>query len=77
VQNGFVSLKDDKNNFAAQNIVPLVTTSKVTTTITAVANAVSAKLTTLDLATLVNDVANKKQDPQTVAKAWDQSNGLG
>jgi osmoprotectant transport system substrate-binding protein len=77
ITDGFVSLKDDKNNFAAQNIVPIVTTSKVTPTITATANAVSAKLTTADLLDLVNQVQNQKKDPQTVAKAWDAKNGFG
>ncbi|MDX6255554.1 MAG: osmoprotectant transport system substrate-binding protein [Frankiales bacterium] len=76
VENGFVSLTDDKSVFAAQNIVPLVTTSKVTPTITSAANAVSAKLTTLDLAKLLEQVQVKKMDPQAVAKAWDQANGF-
>jgi osmoprotectant transport system substrate-binding protein len=76
VQNGFVSLTDDKSVFAAQNIVPLVTTSKVTDTITTAANAVSAKMTTLELAKLVEQVQAEKKDPQAVAKAWDQTNGF-
>ncbi len=76
VTDGFVSLVDDKSVFAAQNIIPLVTTSKVTDTITSAANAVSAKLTTIELATMVNDVVNKKMDPQAVAKAFDTANGL-
>ena len=76
VTNGFVSLKDDKSDFAAQNIVPLVKTSKLTGTITTVSNSVSAKLTTLDLAKLLNEVQNQKKDPQAVAKAFDQSAGL-
>ena len=67
---------DDKNDFAAQNIVPLVTTAKVTPTITSAANAVSAKLTTVDLAKLVDQVSNQKKDPQAVAKAWDSSHGF-
>jgi osmoprotectant transport system substrate-binding protein len=62
--------------FAAQNIIPLVATAKVTPTITSVSNAVSAKLTTIELAKLVDDVQGKKQDPQAVAKAWDQANGF-
>ncbi|MDX6210896.1 MAG: osmoprotectant transport system substrate-binding protein [Frankiales bacterium] len=77
VDDGFVSLTDDKHVFAAQNVVPLVTTSKVTPTITSAANAVSAKLTTLDLAKLLEQVQVKKMDPQAVAKAWDQANGFG
>jgi osmoprotectant transport system substrate-binding protein len=76
VDDGFVSLTDDKSVFAAQNIVPLVTTSKVTSTITDVAAAIAPKLTTIELAKLVDDVQTKKQDPQAVAKAWDQANGF-
>ena len=76
VANNFVVLTDPKSNFAAQNVVPLVTTSKVTPTITAVSDAVAAKLTTLDLAKLVDEVVNKKKDPQDVAKAFDQAAGL-
>jgi osmoprotectant transport system substrate-binding protein len=76
VDNGFVSLIDDKSVFAAQNIVPLVTTSKVTATITTVAAAIAPKLTTLELAKLDDEVQNGKKDPQAVAKAWDQANGL-
>ena len=77
VEDGFVSLKDDKSMFAAQNIIPLVATAKVTPIITSTSNAVSAKLTTIELAKLVDDVQGKKQDPQAVAKAWDQANGFG
>jgi osmoprotectant transport system substrate-binding protein len=76
VDDGFVSLTDDKSVFAAQNIVPLVTTSKVTPTITAVATAIAPKLTTIELAKLVDEVQNGKKDPQAVAKAWDQTNGF-
>jgi osmoprotectant transport system substrate-binding protein len=76
VTNGFVSLKDDKSVFAAQNIVPLVTTDKNTAIITQVSNAVSAKLKTLDLAKLVGQVNNDKKDPDAVAKAWDTTNGF-
>jgi osmoprotectant transport system substrate-binding protein len=76
VTNGFVSLTDDKSVFAAQNIVPLVTTSKVTPTITSVASAIAPKLTTIELAKLVDEVQNQKKDPQAVAKAWDQTNGF-
>lgn len=75
--NGFVSLTDDKSMFAAQNVVPLVTKSKITQTIADAANAVSAKLDTAALGTLVGKVSNDKQDPDVVAKAWLASVGLG
>ncbi len=76
VENGFVSLTDDKSVFAAQNIVPLVTTSKVTDVITSATSAVSAKLTTIELAKLVEQVQSKKMDPKAVATAWDTANGF-
>lgn len=75
--NNFVSLTDSRNQFAAQNIVPLVTKAKVTQTIANAANAVSAKLDTTTLAGLVAKVQNDKQDPEAVAKAWLSQNGLG
>ena len=75
--NDFVSLTDSRNQFAAQNIVPLVTKAKVTQTIASAANAVSAKLDTATLAGLVAKVQNDKQDPEAVAKAWLSQNGLG
>ena len=74
--NGFVSLTDPKSMFAAQNIVPLLSTSKQTATISAAANAVSAKLDTATLAGLVAKVQNDKQDAAVVAKDWLTSVGL-
>ena len=75
--NNFVALTDSRNQFAAQNIVPLATKSKITQTIADAANAVSAKLDTETLAGLVAKVQNDKQDPEAVAKAWLSQNGLG
>jgi osmoprotectant transport system substrate-binding protein len=75
--NNFVSLQDPKSMFAAQNIVPLLTKSKVTSSITDACNAVSAKLDTKTLADLVAKVQNSKQDPDAVAKAWLAQVGLG
>lgn len=75
--NNFVSLTDPQNMFAAQNIVPLVTKSKVTQTMANAANAVSAKLDTKTLADLVAKVQTDKQDPDAVAKSWLSSAGLG
>jgi osmoprotectant transport system substrate-binding protein len=74
--NNFVSLQDPKNMFAAQNVVPIVTTSKLNPTITAAVNAVSAKLDTATLAKLVAQVADGK-DADAVAKEWLTSVGLG
>ena len=75
--NNFVALTDSRNEFAAQNIVPLATKAKITQTIADAANAVSAKLDTDTLAGLVAKVQTDKQDPEAVAKAWLSQNGLG
>ncbi|MBO1754697.1 glycine betaine ABC transporter substrate-binding protein [Allobranchiibius sp. CTAmp26] len=67
---GFVSLKDPKNNFAAQNITPLVTKSKATPGVEAVLNAVSAKLSQQALVDMVSQAITDKEDPAAVAKAF-------
>ena len=75
--NGFVILDDPKSLFAAQNVVPLITKSKVTPTITASLNAISAKLDTATLGELVKEVVVDKKDPAVVAKEFLAKNGLG
>jgi osmoprotectant transport system substrate-binding protein len=75
--NGFVILDDPKSLFAAQNVVPLITKSKVTDTISAALNAISAKLDTATLGALVKEVVVDKKDPAVVAKEFLTKNGLG
>jgi len=75
--NGFVILSDPKALFAAQNVVPLITKSKVTPTISAALDAVSAKLDTATLGELVKEVVIDKKDPAVVAKEFLTKNGLG
>jgi osmoprotectant transport system substrate-binding protein len=75
--NGFVILDDPKNLFAAQNVVPLIAKSKVTPTISASLNAISAKLDTATLGELVKEVVVDKKDPVVVAKEFLAKNGLG
>ena len=75
--NGFVILGDPKNLFAAQNVVPLIAKSKVTPTISASLNAISAKLDTATLGELVKEVVVDKKDPAVVAKEFLAKNGLG
>ena len=72
--NGFVSLADPKAMFAAQNIVPLINKSKVTPTISATLDAVSAKLDTATLLGLLTKVGTG--DPDKVAKSWLSTVGL-
>ena len=75
--NGFVILDDPKSLFAAQNVVPLITKSKVNDTISAALNAISAKLDTATLGALVKEVVVDKKDPAVVAKEFLTTNGLG
>jgi osmoprotectant transport system substrate-binding protein len=75
--NGFVILEDPKSLFAAQNVVPLVTKSKVNDTITTALNAISAKLDTATLGELVKEVVVDKKDASVVAKEFLTKSGLG
>ena len=75
--NDFVVLEDDKNNFAAQNVVPLINKAKANDTVTQTLNGISAKLTTEGLTALNAEAAgDAKPSPETVAKNWLSQNGL-
>jgi osmoprotectant transport system substrate-binding protein len=74
--NGFVVLDDPKSLFAAQNVVPLITKAKVTPTISAALNAISAKLDTATLGELVKQVVVDKKDASAVAKEFLAKNNL-
>ena len=77
VANNFVVLQDPKNNFAAQNVVPLINKSKVNDTISQTLNAISAKLTTDELTKLNAEASSDtKPSPETVAKNWLSKNSL-
>jgi osmoprotectant transport system substrate-binding protein len=76
-KNNFVVLEDPKNNFAAQNVLPLINKAKASDTVKTTLNAVSAKLDTKTLIDLLTKVILDKQDPNAVAKAWLSSAGLG
>jgi osmoprotectant transport system substrate-binding protein len=77
-QKGLVALADPKNNFAAQNVVPVINQAKATDQVKQTLNAVSAKLTTQTLVELNGRLnAPEKPDPATVAKTWLGQNGLG
>jgi osmoprotectant transport system substrate-binding protein len=77
VTDKLVSLADPKNNFAAQNVIPLVYKPDLTSTITATLNAVSAKLTTAALLQLDNEVITNKVNYATAAQGFLKSVGLG
>jgi osmoprotectant transport system substrate-binding protein len=69
--NKFVTLTDPKSLFASQEVVPIVSTSKVNAKLTSVLNKVSAKLTTKDLLSLNGEVTgDSKTDPAVAAKNW-------
>jgi osmoprotectant transport system substrate-binding protein len=65
--NDFVVLQDPQSLYAAQNVVPLITKSKVNDTVSQALNAVSAALDTDTLAALVKRVVIDKQDEAAVA----------
>ena len=64
-------LEDPKDNFAAQNVVPLINKDKASDTVKEALNAISAKLDTealLDLNARLN--APDKPEYSDVAKEW-------
>jgi osmoprotectant transport system substrate-binding protein len=72
LQHKLVTLTDPKSLFASQEVVPIVSTSKVSAKLTAVLNKVSAALTTKDLLefnTETSDATNPKA-PVVVAQEW-------
>jgi len=75
--NGFVTLEDPKLLFGSDNVVPLMRKDKVSDTITAALNAVSAKIDTATLTDLVKQVDVDKKDASAVAKDFLSKNGLG
>jgi osmoprotectant transport system substrate-binding protein len=75
--NDFVVLEDPKNNFAAQNVLPLINKEKATPEVTDTLNAISAKLTTEGLIALNAEASSDaKPSPETVAKNWLDQQGL-
>jgi osmoprotectant transport system substrate-binding protein len=61
----------------AENVVPLVSSGKADATVTAVLDAVSARLDTSTLTQLDTKVISDKQDPAQVGSQWLGSVGLG
>jgi osmoprotectant transport system substrate-binding protein len=77
ISDKLVSLSDPKNNFAAQNVIPLVYKPALTSTISSTLNAISAKLTTAALLQMDVQVITDKDNYTTVAQNWLSSVGLG
>ena len=75
--NDFVVLDDPSNNFAAQNILPLINKAKASDTVKSTLNEIATKLTTQNLTALNAEAAGEaKPSPETVAKNWLSQNGL-
>ena len=72
--NDLVVLEDPKNLFAAQNILPLISSDRNSPEVEAALNAVSAKLTTEILTELLTKVTVDKQDSAQVAQEWVAAN---
>ena len=76
-KNGWVVLEDPKFNFAAQNVLPLINTSKASDKVKQTLNAISAKLDTKTLTDLNTKLAAPdKPDASKVASDWLASAGL-
>lgn len=72
-----IALEDPNSLFAAQNVVPLVRTAVLTDKLEATLDQVSSALTQEALLDLVDQVVRQKKDPEDVAEAFVESNGLG
>jgi len=76
-ENDFVTLEDPKNLIIAQNVVPLITKSKVTDTVKRVLNKVSSLLTTEDLIDMnAKSSGAQKLSASAIAKDWLKSHEL-
>ena len=74
-QNKFVVLEDPKNNFLPGNVVPLVSSQKMSEDLKKVLDAVSARLTTEGLTDLNASVSgNSGIDPDEAARQWVAAN---
>ena len=75
--NDLVVLEDPKNNFAAENVLPLINKDKASDTVKEALNAVSAKLdqkSLLELNVQLNDP--DKPEFSDIAKDWLAQAGL-
>jgi osmoprotectant transport system substrate-binding protein len=76
-QNKLVVLEDPKNNFLAANVVPLVSSQKMSDQLKTVLDAVSAKLTTAALIEMNTETSgNSGIDPEEAAAKWVKANGF-
>jgi osmoprotectant transport system substrate-binding protein len=66
----YVQLQDDKHLQNADNVVPLIRTSKAAGDVTSLLNDIDGKLTTNDLIGLNKKSDVDKQDPDAIAAGW-------
>ncbi len=75
--NKFVVLTDPKSNFLPGNVVPLLSSQKMSDEIKTVLDAVSARLTTAGLTELNASVSgNSGIDPDEAARQWSRENAF-
>ena len=67
---GLVVLADDKHMTAADNVLPIVRQAVASDEVKTVLNSIDGKLTTQDLISMVDQVANQHQDAIAVATTW-------
>ncbi|GAA4655653.1 ABC transporter substrate-binding protein [Arthrobacter cryoconiti] len=76
-ENKLVALTDPKNNWLAQQVVPLVKTATVNDAAKKALNNVSSLLTTDDLISLNTKVSgSQKMDPKAAAAEWLKEKGI-
>lgn len=73
-ENDFVVLEDPESLFAAQNIVPLISSDVVNPTVEEALDAVSAALTTENLTAMMVQVVSEGEDPADVAREFVDAN---
>lgn len=71
----YVQLQDDKHLQNADNVVPLIRTSKASDDVTSLLNEIDGKLTTNDLIALNKKSDVDKQDPDVIAASWLKDHG--
>jgi osmoprotectant transport system substrate-binding protein len=77
LQKNLVVLDDPEHNFLAGNIAPLVNSQKKSDRLTKVLDAVSAKLTSREMASLNASVSgNSGVDPDQAARKWMHANNF-
>ena len=76
-ENGFVVLEDPKGMITAQNVVPLMSTAKVSDRVRTALDAVQKELTTDDLLAMnAATMGEEKKQPRQVAADWLRQKGL-